>query len=364
MPDIKLNSNDILFHGTMEEFDPKNIRPGGYDGIFWTTDSSTIAQSYIPVAGVTTITDSRSLRLPNTEFAHQFGLKYEDVEVKGGNVVSYRDLNPYFNELDQKKNDLIKEMIKWENIENEISKEITKLTEKLIDEGIRPRKSKEFLELSDKYEAAYDKVDELKIEYQNLNIEKLKNQFINEKMREMGHEPSEKHYDDNYRWEVKLGKDDQGRSIILPPDYKEKGRLFVIRPKREMKIYDISTGESDLTDLQYHKLELFKEIENKGYDGIKIDDFAQHDKYGNVGHASIGFFKSSIKDLDMKVIDNVTHPDHLNHHSDEYNKSLNEAVKFFNFLDKFNTMDSSLIEAIKEGYILTESFSDVADKVI
>jgi hypothetical protein len=351
MPDIKLNSNDILFHGTMEEFDPKNIRPGGYDGIFWTTDSSTIAQTYIPIAGISSTVDSRSLRSPNTEFAHQLGLKFEDVEVKGGNVVSYRDLNRYFNEIDDKKNNLIQEMIKWEKIDKELGNQLNELSKKLIEQNIRPRKSEEFQKLSEQYEEAYDKYLDVESEYQSFNDEKLKNQYINEKMIEMGHRPSEKFHNDNYRWEIKIGRDSEGRSTILPPDFKEKGRLFVISPKREMKIYDISTGESDLTDLQYHKLDLFKELEKKGYDGVKIDDFAQHDKYGNVGHSSIGFFKSSIKDLDMNVIDNVTHPDNLEHHSDEYKNSLNEAVKFFNFLDKFNSKDSSLIESIKEGYL-------------
>jgi hypothetical protein len=355
MSEIIIKPDATLFHGTMEKYDVKNVRPGGYDSIFWTTDSSTIAQTYIPISGVSTSSTSELLRAPNGEFNHQLGLNFADVEVSGNRVTSYRDLNPYFNEIDEKKNELIQELIKWEKTYKELGKQIKILSEKMMDTRTRKKDSPEWIELGDKYDDAYDNYKDTELKYQQLDSNSLKNEFINKKMTEMGHKPSDTGYQNNHRWDIKIGKDESGRPIILPPDFKESGRLFVINPKRDMKIYDISTGESDLTDLQYHNHELFERLEKEGYDGVKIDDFAQHDKYGNVGHTSIGFFKSTINDLDIKTIDNVQHPDELRHHSDEYTKSLNEATEFFNFLDKFNTQDKALIEAIKEGYSLLES---------
>lgn len=44
----------LLFHGTGESFDTP-LRPGGYDGVLWTSTSPAIAQTYIPRAGLTAI---------------------------------------------------------------------------------------------------------------------------------------------------------------------------------------------------------------------------------------------------------------------------------------------------------------------
>ena len=42
---------DLLFHGTSANFEPENIRPGGYDKILWSATSPGVAQSYIPSSG-------------------------------------------------------------------------------------------------------------------------------------------------------------------------------------------------------------------------------------------------------------------------------------------------------------------------
>lgn len=41
----------LLFHGTGEKI-VGNLQPGGYDNVLWTADSPVIAQSYIPVSGI------------------------------------------------------------------------------------------------------------------------------------------------------------------------------------------------------------------------------------------------------------------------------------------------------------------------
>jgi len=54
-----------LFHGTVEEYDIKNARPGGYDGIFWTSEDPAISQTYIPVAGSSMLSRSEHLAKPS-----------------------------------------------------------------------------------------------------------------------------------------------------------------------------------------------------------------------------------------------------------------------------------------------------------
>jgi hypothetical protein len=90
---------------------------------------------------------------------------------------------------------------------------------------------------------------------------------------------------------------------------------------------DISTGEGDLMDVQYHRHDMFQKAKQDGYDGIKIDDFAQLEEYGNFGHASIGlFYKDKIR---IKKIIDASHPEEgafKNQYSKEYVASLAEQL--------------------------------------
>jgi hypothetical protein len=42
-----------LFHGTCEELNGNRLQGGGYDNVFWTAESPSVAQAYIPSAGIT-----------------------------------------------------------------------------------------------------------------------------------------------------------------------------------------------------------------------------------------------------------------------------------------------------------------------
>lgn len=61
------------------------------------------------------------------------------------------------------------------------------------------------------------------------------------------------------------------------------------------------------TNLYHGKIESFdvRNIRPGGYDGIVINDFAQSEEYGNVGHVSYGLFAN--KDLHIKSIKGITH---------------------------------------------------------
>lgn len=162
--------------------------------------------------------------------------------------------------------------------------------------------------------------------YQNANAQLIKNQYVNQKLKELGYEPLEKGYEENYQWKLKKSENE-----ILPGDYRRKGQLYIIKPKRKMKLYDMAMGnEPDLTERQYHELDTFDWAMQNGYDGVKINDFAQTESHGNIGHISYGFFKNAIKDLEMTAINDVVHPKELNGpHSEEYKKyaGIAEGVK-------------------------------------
>jgi len=95
-----------------------------------------------------------------------------------------------------------------------------------------------------------------------------------------------------------LARNNDEVTEIMPADWKLPGRLL-ITSACDLRFYDHAAGrEGDLMDLDYHNLELFREVEKQGYDGIIIHDFLQDDTHGNVGHLSYGIFEQAAKHLD------------------------------------------------------------------
>lgn len=255
-------SKSILYHGTCEDISGK-LRGGGYDNMLWTANRPDIAQTYIPESGATI-----TYYPPKTEYD------------KNNRVRMY-----YSDGLEIE----IMKMMGYEiNIEADNFRKIQSYSIKKDGEYFEtPTNSMlwDFLQKELKYEM---------FDYQ---------EYI----------------------KLKIGQGSQ----ILPADYKMPGELYVMFGAENLNLYDISTGESDLLDLQYHKLELFEKLingdilDNDGnqYDGIIIDDFAQTERYGNLGHESFGLTPSGIKKLEYFKI-NAT-----NHDWDEEKYSLRDASK-------------------------------------
>ena len=89
-----------------------------------------------------------------------------------------------------------------------------------------------------------------------------------------------------------VGKD---KDIFLPKDHRMEGRLFIVDGVSDLKLYDYASGrDGDLTDVDYRKIDLFRDVEAQGYDGIIIHDFCQTETHGNVGHRAIGVFPGGI----------------------------------------------------------------------
>jgi hypothetical protein len=131
----------------------------------------------------------------------------------------------------------------------------------------------------------------------------LDGEIIDQLLRKAGYVPKNDATGGYAHYEIKLNLDK-----ILPPNTKQRGRLFIITVKEPLKIYD-TNQEPDLTNIEYHNHKLFQWAKINGYDGVKISDFAQSDDYGNYGHQSIGVFKTSIPKLTWQTIQ-ARHPDY------------------------------------------------------
>ena len=275
--DLTIKKGTELFHSSGEPFDDKNLRGGGYDDIVWTTTDSAISQTYIPVAGAEMFTQTSSILLPSqssiiTSIQKMVGLEYDDITWgRGGRAESYRVLKNPFQDID------------------------------------------------DAHDSYYDTVP-------------LKNQRINDYIiNTLGYKPRSEDYNNNYQWKLKVDG-----NKIMPANYQMKGRLFILVPSQDLKVYDMTYGgsiEGDLTDLDYHKTAFFEELMEKGYDGVKINDFAQSSDQGNFGHTSIGLFKQALGKVDREIVQDVVHHDleplNRDWRSPEYKKhrGLNEIRK-------------------------------------
>ena len=301
--EVILTPDDTLFHGTVEDFEPENISTGGYDNILWTTTSSLIAQTYIPDSSSSTLINTQYFFRPkqHDEYAEQLGIVFKDVEWEGREAKSWKIPDAFKFPEAYKKNE--------ENYAK--ARKLTKRIEATDDPEEKNRLRKERDKLS------------------FFDIDKLKAEYVNNKLSALGYEPRRKDsYRNEHSWELKTknGK-------IMPASYKSEGRLFILKPKTNLLLFDYTYAEErepDLMNVDYHEHGLFRKVEKKGYDGIKITDFAQVEDRGNVGHMSYGIFKDSISKLKIYEVIKAYHPDDFEErswklrtrHSKEYEEFL------------------------------------------
>ena len=294
--DITIEKGEPLYHGTLEEFDIKKIGTGGYDSILWTARDKKIARYYIPVIGGYTFSLRPRFIIKDFEnkvdpwytiITKQLGIsdakanalinKGWDAQDKGFKL--YQKNQEY-----KKKND---ELEKQWDLTDYGSPEFDKLHKEL------KAHNKIWATSEDEY-AEYSKTQPSEY-YQYFEDE------IVEQLKKFDYVLTDGAYD-------KVYTDDKSKTL-LSRNYRAKGKIVVLKPKRDMKFYNYAKGkEPDLMDLDYHKLGLFRKIEKSGYDGIIINDFAQSEYQGNYGHISYGFFKKSIKDCAKSEIKNQSHP--------------------------------------------------------
>ena len=277
--DFIIKAGTELFHSTGEPFEDDDLNVGGFDKVLWTAMESAISQTYIPKAGSSTMTTTRWLWKPSQDKRtinfqrDHLGLEYDDV--------------------------------KWEH--NQPT-------------SFRVAKSP------------------IKFNYSDPNFERNMNTYVNHVLMSppWNYTPKNKSdYDGNHQWTIHHDNNME----YAPSDYFMKGRLFILVPQRDLKLFDMTHGGSegaDLQDRQYYEIDLFRKLEANGYDGVKINDHAQTEEFGNFGHFSYGIFRHALKDLKKEVLKDVQHPMNLKSmyggksdwHSQEYRKhrGLAEAV--------------------------------------
>lgn len=99
-------------------------------------------------------------------------------------------------------------------------------------------------------------------------------------------------------WRVR-GIDCGGRlSRILPASYRETGTLVVVPRPSDLRLLDLRNGPygSDMCN-SYRYTRTFRQAESDGYDGVIIDDLAQTETYGNLGHYGFGLFSKTANQL-------------------------------------------------------------------
>lgn len=67
------------------------------------------------------------------------------------------------------------------------------------------------------------------------------------------------------------------------------GTLFIISAWQDLSFFDMTTGDpASHLDPEYLHFDKFKEAYEAGYDGVKVPDLLQSERWGNFGHDSYG----------------------------------------------------------------------------
>ena len=238
--DLILSAGAKLFHGTCEDFPAEEIEGGGYDDVIWTAENSAIAQNYIPLSGGATYTNAATIMLPSKDTTIQAVQKLIGLE--------YDISDTKWNYMDQPQS--FKLAKGWDRIPSR--DEIVEMMEK----------------------AGFNQLD---YGWQSFEIRHTYSRGADGNLVDHVHAP--------------------GENLV--------GRLFIFTAVEPLKVYDYTYGgerEGDLLNVDYHNISLFRKVEALGYDGIKINDFAQSKNWGNFGHTSIGLFNGTLEKLSWTTI--------------------------------------------------------------
>lgn len=145
----------------------------------------------------------------------------------------------------------------------------------------------------------------------------------------LGYEPK------NNMYKIRFSTNKDGTYNILKYNEKKQGSLYIMLGKEKLQIKDLTEMGFDLTNPAYLQFNLFSKIEQQGYDGVRINDYAQTEEWGNLGHVSIGIFKSSLDKLSnicipaknhtILQLGNRTTEEFLLWHKQEVEKALKEG---------------------------------------
>lgn len=116
-----------------------------------------------------------------------------------------------------------------------------------------------------------------------------------------------------------------GRFEDRPAGWQIQGWLYVTLSDG-LRFKDMRRSEDgDLMDVEYHDLDGFARASEEGWDGVVINDFAQADGHGNVGHVSWGLLPRGLAKLDWVRIPAVRRPLECGHLTPDVEAWLAEA---------------------------------------
>jgi 2'-5' RNA ligase len=274
--EMVLPAGTALYRGVGEEkVEPASVAA---DGCLWTTQSPTMARTYIPASGLTLYTSLRALVSPpddrsgTGDVQKQLGYEFTDVDYKGQiRAQSFR---------------------------------YPAVRERLVSGTPvpeRPADTKDKAAMNAYYEA-WDR--------RNAEADTKFAEWVKARLKEYGYEPEKRGGEESYKLYVTLKN---GKEELLQNEY-QQGTLLTFETLEPLRIFDMTEGgrrEGDLMDPQYREYSKFEQLAKAGYDGVRIADFAQSEDQGNVGHDAIGLFQRALPKIREARREAAAHPKDL-----------------------------------------------------
>jgi hypothetical protein len=241
-----------------------------FDGCLWLAESPTIARSYIPISGLKTLVTLECLCSPPGKFdslgeiQSQLGFAFRDVQHgSDGRPKSYIYPSVY---------DQLVEGLQYPT---------------------RPTPT------TDEY---YTALFAFQAEQKRRAA-----QWMLARLADWGYKPEDGR---NNPW-FKLKTTTRDGKHLLLKNENQPGTLFTFEAIVPLRIFDMTEGgrkDGDLMDLDCWKIGKFEQLAANGFDGVKINDFAQVSGHGNVGHRSIGLFSGAVQKIREIGREVSTHP--------------------------------------------------------
>jgi len=272
---VIIPKNTVLYHGTIESYDTRQIAGGGSDNIFWTASKPILARMYIPS------------KESSTSFSIRHLLYNQDYEKERQSLGITQAVQNKAYEIDH---EAYKKLKYWDDLNKEFNRRF-----KEMDSAGQYEMPQKFW---DDWGEAENNAIEAKKNWRS--SETLLKNYAIRKLKNLGYKVEGDYVTD-------VVKDAEGN--LLPANTKSVGKVLKVLCQRDFKFFNMALGrEGDLTEPQHTMYSQFQNIENAGYDGVVINDFAQSDFMGNYGHIAYGFFEKALKDLKVSQMRNQVHP--------------------------------------------------------
>lgn len=92
------------------------------------------------------------------------------------------------------------------------------------------------------------------------------------------------------------------KPVLLPPGGTVLGALYVAFPRADLHVADLTELGGDLMDPAHLWLSRFRALDERGFDGVLINDYAQSEAWGNLGHKSLGIFPDATDLLEIEAV--------------------------------------------------------------